>query len=331
MGNRCCWLVVALLVAATAGGAVPGNRAEITGVPLGPRLVVLGTAQDGGVPQAGCNCARCLAARHDPKLHRAVASLAIWWPREDRVALIDATPDFREQLGRLADLRRQVGGDASATVDRHPLSAIFLTHAHMGHYLGLAQLGFEALNASGIPVFCSPRMTNFLTHNAPWDRLVSGRNIILHPIATTTRVPVGPGVEIEPIVVPHRSEYTDTYAYLIRGPHATVLYAPDTDAWSGWRPPLPALVDNAHVDIALLDGTFSDPNELPDRRIADIGHPLEGTTMNLLASRVQAGRLRVYFTHFNHSNPVLGPDAAARRAVEARGFGLLADGQQLAL
>ena len=29
----------------------------------GPRVVVLGTVQDGGMPQTGCDCTRCAAAR----------------------------------------------------------------------------------------------------------------------------------------------------------------------------------------------------------------------------------------------------------------------------
>ena len=31
-------------------------------------LVVVGIAQDGGVPQAGCSCERCVSALNDPAL-----------------------------------------------------------------------------------------------------------------------------------------------------------------------------------------------------------------------------------------------------------------------
>ena len=40
-----------------------------------PYVLVLGTAQDGGVPQLACTCANCRAARADPARRRLVTSL----------------------------------------------------------------------------------------------------------------------------------------------------------------------------------------------------------------------------------------------------------------
>jgi pyrroloquinoline quinone biosynthesis protein B len=37
----------------------------------------------------------------------------------------------------------------------------FLTHAHIGYYSGLMQLGTEALGANNIPVFAMPRLKQF--------------------------------------------------------------------------------------------------------------------------------------------------------------------------
>ena len=31
-------------------------------------VVILGTAQDGGIPQAGCSCDNCISAHNDSKL-----------------------------------------------------------------------------------------------------------------------------------------------------------------------------------------------------------------------------------------------------------------------
>jgi pyrroloquinoline quinone biosynthesis protein B len=322
----------ALLLAVALGGAAPDSAPAATALPGGaPRLVVLGTAQDGGVPQAGCSCERCTAARANPALRRRVASLAIWMPAADRVDLIDATPDIREQLAAIAALRAPDSPHRQAVVDRHPVEGIFLTHAHIGHYLGLAELGFEALNAAEIPVRCSARMAEFLTHQAPWEMLVRRRNIRLEPLASGQAVPLATGVVVEPLTVPHRAEYTDTFGYLIRGPHRTVLYVPDTDGWTSWQPTLLETLAAHHVDLALLDGTFFSAGELPDRDVTRIGHPLIGETMRLLAAPVAGGRLRVAFTHFNHSNPVLGPEGKAREELEARGFRVLAEGEEIGL
>ncbi len=57
--------------------------------------LVLGTAQDGGLPQAGCYTPRCNAAREDP---RYVASLALVEPSAERFYLVDATPDLTRQI-----------------------------------------------------------------------------------------------------------------------------------------------------------------------------------------------------------------------------------------
>ena len=63
---------------------------------------VLGTAQDGGVPHAGCSCATCAAAREDPALRRCVASIALVGAC-GRTLVVDVTPDFPEQAASLAE------------------------------------------------------------------------------------------------------------------------------------------------------------------------------------------------------------------------------------
>ena len=53
--------------------------------------------------------------------------------------------------------------------------------------------------------------------------------------------------------------------------------------------------------------------------------------MDLLEPLVKAGKLRVYFTHLNHSNPALEADGAARKAIEARGFRVVDEGEEFGL
>jgi pyrroloquinoline quinone biosynthesis protein B len=82
-------LMSALLLAAAVAFAA---------TPPGPRVVVLGTVQDGGLPQTGCDCSNCSLARKDSKLARHVASLAIHVPKTGHVYLVDATPDLPAQI-----------------------------------------------------------------------------------------------------------------------------------------------------------------------------------------------------------------------------------------
>jgi pyrroloquinoline quinone biosynthesis protein B len=120
-------------------------------------------------------------------------------------------------------------------------------------------------------------------------------------------------------------------AFLIRGPKKTLLYVPDTDTWKTWVRPLPQVIEEEKVDYALLDATFYSPDELPDRDVSKIKHPLVTDSMDLLEPLVKAGKVKVWFTHLNHSNPALDPKGEARRNIEARGFRVLAEGEELVL
>ncbi len=295
--------------------------------PPGPRVVVLGTVQDGGLPQIGCDCTRCSRARKDPKLARRVASLAIHAPPTGHVYLVDASPDLPEQIEEIHGFRAHPAGK----VDRAPVDGVLLTHAHIGHYLGLAHFGFESLSTKDIPVWVSPRMAEYLRTNGPWSQLVKLGNIALRTFQPGVRFELEDNLSVTPIQVPHRDEFSDTMAFLIRGPRRTLLYVPDTDSWRTWSKPLLKVIEEEKVNLALLDATFYSPDELPDRDVSKIRHPLVTDSMDLLEPLVRKGTLGVFFTHLNHSNPALDEGGAARKAIEARGFQLLDEGEEFVL
>lgn len=293
----------------------------------GPHLRVLGTAQDGGLPHAACTCTQCDAARRDPDRARLVASVAVVDPARGEAFMIDATLDIQEQLHALHD----VGDRPTGRADRAPVAGILLTHAHIGHYLGLALLGFEAVHTQKLPVWASPRMSQFLRENGPWEQLVRIENIELRPVEPAATIELTPDLRATPLRVPHRDEYTDTYGFLLAGPRHTVLYVPDTSPWRTWPQPLPAFIEEHDVDVALIDATFYSGDELPGRDLDTLAHPLVVETMDLLQPLVKRGELKVYFTHLNHSNPALNPDGPERAEIERRGFAVAADGLQIPL
>ena len=99
-------------------------------------VVVLGSAQDGGLPQLGASHHQDLHAIENPSYQRYGASIAVV-SENGHCLLLDASPDLRFQhfqillkLPAYADARRR---DPSL----QPFQGIILTHAHMGHYLGL--------------------------------------------------------------------------------------------------------------------------------------------------------------------------------------------------
>ena len=279
----------------------------LLGAPAAPTAVVLGIAQDGGVPHAGCHQELCVAARRDPSLRKRVASLGLVDPEANRRFLVDATPDFADQMERLGGLP----------------DGILLTHAHIGHYLGLAQLGREVLDAKKVPVYATARMARFLRENRPWSRLVAMGNIEIREIEPDREFALTPRLSATAIRVPHRDidSDTDTVAFRIRGPGRTVLWLPDIDRWDRRLADLLADPET----IAFVDGTFFSADEIPGRSLADIPHPLVPDTMNSLAA-VSSERGRVFFVHLNHTNRLLW-DVEANREIEAKGFGVAREGQ----
>ena len=318
--------VILLAAAACLSGCTSHVPAEPTDEgAVRPRLRVLGTAQDGGFPHAACSCDRCELARRDPGAERLIASLALIGT-DGRVFLVDATPDIRRQLDRLRDVKPEPG-----RVDRAPVDGVFLTHAHLGHYTGLGFFGFEAIHATEIPLYATPRMVGFLTDNGPWSQLVKLRNVL--PVTLTPGEPLAldERLSVTAFRVPHRDEFSDTVGFLFAGPRQRIFYVPDTDGWQHWETPLEDWLDSHHVDVAIVDGTFFSMDELPGRDVAAIGHPLVIDTIELLRERVAAGTLRDFFTHFNHSNPLLDADGERRRLIEAAGFEVLDDGFEFPL
>ncbi len=265
-----------------------------TPFPTSPYTVVLGIAQDGGYPQAGCNRPDCIAAWHNLRLRQRVVSLAIIDPQSHQRWIIDATPDFPSQLRTLDEVAPRA--NAAPLLD-----GILLTHAHIGHYLGLAQLGREVLGTKSITTYAMPRMRAFLEHNGPWDQLVNLHNIELVPLEDGVAVSLNERITVTPLRVPHRDEYSETVGFVIRGPSHAILWLPDIDKWEKWTTPLESVL--AQVDVAYLDGTFHDAGELPGRDLREIPHPLMTETLSRLAASPMLAKVR--FIHLNQSNPLL--------------------------
>ncbi|HHL51751.1 MAG TPA: pyrroloquinoline quinone biosynthesis protein PqqB, partial [Flammeovirgaceae bacterium] len=165
------WLPTLLLLSCRQPGEQQ-DKAPETGI----LLVVLGIAQDGGYPQAGCDKACCRPVWEGQQQPRRVVSLGLVDNISSRVYLFDATPDFRSQLHDL------LGYLPAGQRNVQNLGGIFLTHAHTGHYTGLMHLGREAMGARQVAVYAMPRIQAFLQAIGPWSQLVALQNIVLRPL-----------------------------------------------------------------------------------------------------------------------------------------------------
>jgi pyrroloquinoline quinone biosynthesis protein B len=289
--------------------------------PPPPFAVVLGVAQDAGYPQAGCLKACCQPAWDDPGLRRHPASLGIIDPATGERWLIDATPDLPEQLRALDALVPARRGDAP--------DGVLLTHAHIGHYTGLVHLGREVMGAEAVPLWVMPRMAGFLRENGPWSQLVQADNVRLVELVEDTPVQLNARLRVTPLRVPHRDEYSETVGYRVEGPGGSLLWLPDIDKWERWPRSVEAVI--ASVDVAFVDGTFFDGDELPGRDMAEIPHPFIRESLTRFAALAPAERSKVRFIHLNHSNPALQKQSEARVAVEAAGLAVAEQGERVAL
>ncbi len=103
-------------------------------------LTVLGSGTSMGVPTIGCDCAVCTSP--DPRDRRTRPSIMVQW--NGHTVLIDTTPDFRDQA-----IRERI----------KKIDAIFYTHGHADHILGLDDvrpLSFPRVTGGGkIPLFAT--------------------------------------------------------------------------------------------------------------------------------------------------------------------------------
>lgn len=274
---------------------------------MNTRAVVLGVAQDGGHPQPGCRRPCCSdTTGHHTTCVGIVDGKRAW--------LLDAGPDFVAHLDTLGET---------------DLQGIFLTHGHIGHYTGLMYLGREAMNARLLPVWAAPRLADFLATNGPWERLVAAGNIDLRTMRPGDEVAISPQVSVQSFPVPHRGEYSETVGYRVTGPQRTLIYVPDTDSWDGWENPIEAHISSC--DVALVDGAFFDAEELPDRNLSEIAHPLVTDSLKRFSSLAETDRTKIRFTHLNHTNPLLDRSSTASTTVARAGMAVAAEGDIIAL
>lgn len=247
-----------------------------------------------------------------------VVSLALIDPVTKKSYLFEATPDFPEQL----HLLRQHLNDST-----HLPSAIFLTHAHVGHYAGLINLGKEIMGSRQMAVYTLPRMKAFLSTNGPWSQLVTLGNISLHDMNDSVPVALSEHITISAFSVPHRDEYSETAGFSIQTGQKKWLFIPDIDKWDKWFPQhtvteLTKLVSR-HLYV-LIDATFYADGELGNRNMKDIPHPFVSESMQLFGSLPASEKKKIYFIHFNHSNPLLF-NKTIQKQVKQAGFNIATD------
>jgi len=258
-------------------------------------VLLLGIAQDGSYPHLGCESNCCKPAWKDSKKAGMVVSLALIDPKNKKWYLFEATPDISKQIHLFNQL----------TGNQYPLmpDGIFITHAHIGHYSGLLQLGREVKNSKEIPVFGLERFCNFIKENGPWSQLVKLNNIVLQAINPDQKIVLSASLSVTAFTVPHRDEFSETAGFKINSGGKSYLFIPDIDKWNLWNRNIIDEVKN--VDLAFLDATFYSMDELKSRNIQEVPHPTVKETMDLFLNESKACKSKIVFIHMNHTNPLI--------------------------
>jgi len=300
-------------------------------------VVLLGTAAGGGFPQWNCWCPPCATARRDaaaahPRTQSAGAVSADgrhWF-------LLNASPDVREQAGRL-------NGHVPTTVRHVPIEGIVVTDAELDHTLGIALVR----EARQLRLYATAAVRSVLETDSrilPVTRAFAA--IDLHELALGEETPLEladgrpSGLTVECFAVggdPPRFASRElpghTVGLLIRQPGrgGTCAFVPGCGDLDD------ALLQRlGAADLVLFDGTFWRDDELVALGIStstarEMGHvPVSGSGGSLERLRSLPARWRVY-THINNSNPMLIEHSAERAAVVAAGLQVGDDGMRFVL
>ena len=121
----------------------------------------------------------------------------------------------------------------------------------------------------------------------------------------------------------------DVLNVVLRRIQKKLLFIPDIDKWQKWDRDIREEIKK--VDIALLDGTFYDANELPGRDMSEIPHPFVKESIQLFDHLPAIEKRKIAFIHFNHTNPLLKNNSAEKKLVEKQGMRVATEGAVIPL
>ena len=103
-----------------------------------------------------------------------------------------------------------------------------------------------------------------------------------------------------------------------------MIYIPDIDKWDRWEYNISLWIEQH--SYALLDGTFYSIGELPDRSMDKIPHPFILESIHHFMDLLDRDRRKIYFIHFNHTNPALHKISATTNSIIKEGYNIAREG-----
>jgi pyrroloquinoline quinone biosynthesis protein B len=305
------------------------------------RVVVLGAAAGGGVPQWNCGCSICSAARTEhPELISTQASIAVTADGEHWF-LINASPDLRQQLIATPQLH-----PAAGKLRHSPVAGVVLTNGEIDAVAGLLSMR----EGSPFTIYAHAKVLATLKSNSVFN-VLSEKNVRRMPIEIEqTFEPALPdgspsGIEILPFEVTGKSAWYlegqpraddqagDTLGLRIRDKQSgKLLYF--VAACARVTDELKSRLKGAA--LVFFDGTVWRDDELIAAGLGhktgqSMGHVAMSGEHGAIASLANLGIERKIFLHINNSNPALLRDSDERKTAEQAGWRIPADGTEIVL
>ena len=298
------------------------------------KVVILGSAAGGAVPQWNCNCTQCAAAWADPALRNTQVSAAISADGGRHWFLINASPDIRQQILDTPALH-----PAKGHLRHSPIAGVILTNGEIDAIAGLLSL------REGTPfaLHAHPRVLATLKANSVFDvlkpdlvkRIPMTLNEVFQPL-----LPDGTpsALRVEAFAVPGKPAWYMEDAGADPGDTIGLKFSTgDADsaffiaACAGVTPDLAARL--AGAGLVMFDGTLWRDDEmilagLGQKTGQKMGHLAMSDAITALAGVDIATRV---FVHINNSNPALLPHSPERLSVQRAGWRIPLPGEEFTL
>lgn len=253
-------------------------------------VTLLGIAQDGGRPQAGCSKTCCSSiSREDWSYPVSLGVVG----KNGNGHLIEASRHLADQL--------EIWG-------HNDITDVWLTHAHLGHVDGLGLFGKETMGKIGLNLHLSASMLALVHNNPFWKSLLDQNVFIPKQFSNADVIDTESEFSVQAIQIPHRDELSDMHAFLFKGESKNLLFLPDHDTWKETLEfhgvgTIREFLVKFSVDIALIDGTFWSSDELSGRFQHEVPHPPVSLSLEMLGER-RIDDPQIFFIHMNHTNPL---------------------------
>lgn len=307
------------------------------------RVVVLGAAAGGGVPQWNCGCPICRTARNGrPEIQSTQASIAIT-ADDEHWFLINASPDLRQQLIATPQLHPKAG-----KLRHSPISGVILTNGEIDAVAGLLSM------REGWPftIYAHQRVLSILKDNSIFN-VLGEKNVARQAIeldkAFEPLLPDGSaaGIEIVPFEVPGKGAwYLEGKSHPVGGDGAgDTLGLRIADKTTGKYFYFVAACATVTEDVkarlagaplVFFDGTVWRDDELIAAGLGSktgqrMGHIAMSGDDGAIAALAELDIGRKIFLHINNSNPALLHDSEEREIAERAGWQIAADGTEITL